>query len=112
MPRYLFFLTSIAAPAVLQETALICWAKKLISLRAEASFFSSLAARIDRSGMNLVLGSLLLAISLAASSHHFHVRPHIVTIFFMTIIYICVVRGAFKADLLGFRMGLMKEDLA
>ncbi len=37
--------------------------------------------------MNLVLGSLILVLSLAAASHHLHVRPHIVTILLMAVVY-------------------------
>ena len=46
-----------------------------------------LAARIERSGMNLALGTFILMFSLAAGSHHLHVRPHIATMFFMAIVY-------------------------
>lgn len=59
----------------------------VVTVSLIALLFAGLAARIERSGMNLALGSFILALSLAASSHHFHVRPHIVTIFFMTIVY-------------------------
>jgi hypothetical protein len=52
-----------------------------------ALLYASLALRIDRSGMNLVLGSLLMALSLAAASHHLHVRPHIVTFLLIGILY-------------------------
>jgi hypothetical protein len=58
-----------------------------VTVTLVALLYASLAARIERSGMNLVLGSLILALSLAASSHHIHVRPHIVTILFMTLAY-------------------------
>ncbi len=59
----------------------------VVTVSLIALLYAGLAARIERSGMNLVLGSLILALSLAASSHHFHVRPHIVTILFMTLAY-------------------------
>lgn len=52
-----------------------------------ALLYAGLAARIERSGMNLVMGSLILALALAASSHHFHVRPHIVTILLTAFVY-------------------------
>lgn len=52
-----------------------------------AFIYSYMALRIERSGVNLVLGTFILMFSLAASSHHFHVRPHIATIFFMVIVY-------------------------
>ena len=56
----------------------------VVTVSLIALLWSGLALRIERSGMNLVLGSLILALALAASSHHLHVRPHIVTILFMT----------------------------
>ena len=59
----------------------------VVTVSLIALLYSNLALRIERSGMNLALGSLILALSLAASSHHFHVRPHIVTMFFMIIVY-------------------------
>ena len=59
----------------------------VVTVSLIALLYSSLALRIERSGMNLALGSLILALSLAAGSHHFHVRPHIVTILFMTLTY-------------------------
>lgn len=52
-----------------------------------ALLYSGLAFRIERSGMNLVIGSLILFLSFAAGSHHFHVRPHVVTILFMAVLY-------------------------
>lgn len=52
-----------------------------------ALLFMHLASRIERSGMNLALGALILMLSLAASSHHFHIRPHIATMIFMVMVY-------------------------
>ena len=52
-----------------------------------ALLWSGLALRIERCGMNPALASLILAFSMAASSHHFHVRPHIVTILFTAFVY-------------------------
>jgi hypothetical protein len=71
----------------------------VVTVSLIALLYSHLALRIERSGMNLALGSLILALSLAASSHHFHVRPHIVTIFFMTIIYsrLCDIESGRKS---------------
>jgi hypothetical protein len=59
----------------------------VVSASLIALLYSNLAARIERSGMNLVLGSLILFLSFAAGSHHFHVRPHLVTILFMTVLF-------------------------
>jgi len=71
----------------------------VVTVSLIALLYSNLALRIERSGMNLALGSLILALSLAASSHHFHVRPHIATIFFMTIVYsrLCDVESKRKS---------------
>jgi len=52
-----------------------------------AALYALLALRIDRSGMNLMLGSLILAFSLAAASHNLHVRPHLFTILFLAILF-------------------------
>ena len=64
-----------------------------------ALLWSGLALRIERSGMNLAMGSLILALALAASSHHLHVRPHILTILFMTLVYsrLCDVESGRKS---------------
>lgn len=59
----------------------------IVTVSLIALLYSSLASRIERSGMNQALGSLILVLSLAASSHHLHVRPHIATILFMTLVY-------------------------
>ena len=59
----------------------------VVTVSLIALLYSNLAWRIERSGMNLALGSFILVLSLAAGSHHFHVRPHIITMFFMTIVY-------------------------
>ena len=63
-----------------------------------ALLYSCLCASVERSGMNVVLGSLILALSLGASSHHFHVRPHLATIFFMTVLFarLCDVEAGRK----------------
>ena len=49
--------------------------------------YAYLAFKIERSGMNLMLGVVLLSFSLAAVSHHLHVRPHLFTILFMAVLY-------------------------
>jgi len=49
--------------------------------------YALLALRIDRSGMNLMLGSLILAFSLAAASHNLHVRPHLFTMLFLAVMF-------------------------
>jgi hypothetical protein len=71
----------------------------VVTVSLIALLYFNLALRIERSGMNLVLGSFILAFSLAASSHHFHVRPHIATIFLMTMIYahLCDIESGKKS---------------
>lgn len=59
----------------------------VVAVSLIALLYSELALRIERSGMNLVLGSLILALSLAAASHQLHIRPHIVTILLMAVLY-------------------------
>lgn len=59
----------------------------VVTVSLIALLYSNLALRIERSGMNLVLGSLILALSLATASHHLHVRPHVVTILLMAVVY-------------------------
>ncbi len=49
--------------------------------------YALLAIRIDRARMNLMLGSLVLVISLAAAGHHFHVRPHLVTMLLLAVLF-------------------------
>jgi hypothetical protein len=77
----------------------------VVTVSLIALLWSCLALRIERSGMNLLLGSLILALALATSSHHLHIRPHIVTILFMTLVYswLCDVEAGRKsvAALLG-----------
>ena len=61
---------------------LLVLAVSLISI-----LYAFLASKIERSGMNLMLGSLLLVVSLAAASHNLHVRPHLFTMLFMAVLY-------------------------
>lgn len=62
--------------------------------------YALLALRIERSGMNLMLGALVLAFSLAAASHNLHVRPHLFTLLFLAVMFaklcdIDVKRGSY-----------------
>jgi hypothetical protein len=52
-----------------------------------ALLFGSLARRLAHSGMNPVLGVLLVGMALASSSHHLHVRPHLASILFLAVTY-------------------------
>jgi hypothetical protein len=83
--------------AIIQKLAgfdgLLVFAVSLIAL-----VYFILALRIECSGMNLALGAFILAFSLAAGSHHFHVRPHIATMLFMVVVYarLCDVESGRK----------------
>lgn len=59
----------------------------VLSVSLIALLYSLLASRIERSGMNLMLGSFILVFSLATASHNLHVRPHIVTILLMAVVF-------------------------
>ena len=59
----------------------------IVTVSLISLLFSGLALRIERSGMNLVLGSLLLALGMAAVSHNLHVRPHLATILLIAFTY-------------------------
>ncbi len=59
----------------------------ILTVSLIALLYSILASRIETSRMNLALGALILFLSLAAGSHHFHARPHIVTLLFMAVLY-------------------------
>ena len=52
-----------------------------------ALLFGSLARRLAKSGMNPLLGVLLIFIALASSSHHLHARPHLASIMFLAVTY-------------------------
>ncbi|MFI5331794.1 MAG: hypothetical protein ACHQ2F_12300 [Desulfobaccales bacterium] len=54
-----------------------------LTAAALAGFYAWVFSRLWRSGLGLPLASLLLALVLAASAHHFHVRPHILSIIFL-----------------------------
>ncbi len=48
-----------------------------------AAIYAWLAKRFVDSGLSIVVGGAILAIVLSASSHHFHVRPHLASIAFL-----------------------------
>ncbi len=58
---------------------------------ALAGLYTWLFSRLRRAGLNLPVATLLLALVLAASSHHFHVRPHILSLIFLglTFAWLC-----------------------
>lgn len=55
----------------------------LVTAAALAGFYTWIFSRLLRSGLGLPLASLLLALVLAASAHHFHVRPHVLSLIFL-----------------------------
>lgn len=59
----------------------------VVTVSLIALLYSILALRIERSGMNLILGAFILIFSLATASHNLHVRPHMITLFMIAIIY-------------------------
>ena len=52
-----------------------------------AGLYTWVFARLRRGGLGLPLASLLLALVLAASSHHFHVRPHVISLVFLALTF-------------------------
>ncbi|MCX5893332.1 MAG: hypothetical protein NTW80_10265, partial [Deltaproteobacteria bacterium] len=63
----------------------------ILTAAALAGFYTWIFSRLLRSGLSLPLASLLLALVLAASAHHFHVRPHVLSIIFLglTFAWLC-----------------------
>jgi hypothetical protein len=59
----------------------------ILAVSLIALLYSILAARIERSGMNLMLGAFILIFSLATASHHFLIRPHLATLFLIAVVY-------------------------
>jgi hypothetical protein len=59
----------------------------LMTVTLLASLFALLSYRLMDKGMHPVLAILVITIAMAASSRHFHVRPHIVTIVFMAFLF-------------------------
>ena len=52
-----------------------------------ALLYSWLAGKLRRAGINPLLSMLLIFLAFAASSHHLHARPHLVTIVALAIVY-------------------------
>ena len=52
-----------------------------------AALYTWLAHRLIREGLHWALASVVLMLTIAASSSHFHIRPHIATIVFLPIMY-------------------------
>lgn len=48
-----------------------------------AAFYAWIGARLARSGLHPVLAALAVLLTIAASSHHFHARPHLGSIILM-----------------------------
>jgi hypothetical protein len=65
-----------------------------------AALYTWLAHRMIREGLHWALASVVLMLAIAASSSHFHVRPHIATIVFIAVFY------GFLCDLEMGRIGM------
>jgi hypothetical protein len=55
----------------------------LVTVTLLAALYTSMAHRFIRAGLHWSLATVLVALVVAASSSHFHIRPHIGTIIFM-----------------------------
>lgn len=72
----------------------------LATVTVLAALYTWLAARLIRAGLHWTLASVVVALALAASSSHFHIRPHIGTIVGMA------VTVAFLTDFDSGRIGV------
>ena len=63
-----------------------------LTAAALAGFYAWVFSRLLRSGLGLPLASLLLALVLAASTHHFHVRPHVLSLICLGLTFAWLVR--------------------
>ena len=63
----------------------------LVTAAVLAGFYTWIFSRLLRSGLGLPLASLLLALVLAASAHHFHVRPHILSLLLLGLTFAWLV---------------------
>jgi len=66
-----------------------------------AFLFAWISHRLVRSGMHFMLVTLIISLTFAASAIHLHVRPHIVSIFFLALIFWRL--SDFEARRLNFR---------
>jgi hypothetical protein len=58
-----------------------------ITAAALAGLYTWVFARLRRGGLGLPLATLLLGLVLAASSHHFHVRPQVLSLIFLALTF-------------------------
>ena len=59
----------------------------LATAKILAGLYAWITHRLIRSGMHFLLVTMLIVFTLAASAFHFHVRPHILSILFLGIIF-------------------------
>lgn len=73
----------------------------LVTVTILAALYTWLAHRLIREGLHWALASVVLMLTIAASSSHFHIRPHIATIVFLGIMFgmLC----DFERGRIGFR---------
>lgn len=55
-----------------------------------AGIYAWIYARILKAGATPILGGLILSLCIAACSHHFHTRPHMLSLLFFTITFIFI----------------------
>jgi hypothetical protein len=67
----------------------------LLTVTILAATYAWLAARLMRAGLHWLPTAVLVAVVIAASSHHFHARPHLATIAFvgLTMAMLCEVES-------------------
>ncbi len=67
----------------------------LLTTTILAATYAWLAGRLMRAGLHWLPTAVLVAVVVAASSHHFHARPHILTIAFLgvTVAWLCDVES-------------------
>ncbi len=59
----------------------------IITTATLACLYTWLLSRLLGSGLHILLAGLIVALFIAASSHHFHVRPHIISIAFLALTF-------------------------
>src|SRR5436190_5087092 len=62
----------------------------LLTVTVLAAIYAWLASRLMRAGLHWLPTAVLVAIVIAASSHHFHARPHVATIAFLGLTMACL----------------------
>jgi len=71
----------------------------IVTAAALAGLYTWVFSRLLRSGLSLPLAALILALVLGASAHHFHVRPHVLSLIFLalTFAWLCDLEAGRKS---------------